>query len=177
MNALSADKREQSGESDSAVASFALHTCLAMILGSILMVITGAIVDYILGNSSPSLKSVVDRAGLLSPFLWVPGIVLGFLLNRRTSMRTACWVWIVGISWLGAGVWDSIHYYDPRYYQGCSILENLVNALFILNARRCGGGDSTLAGLFFTMPAINSATYSVGAWAAIGLKKTRSGPP
>jgi len=169
-------KEERRSELFAGAGSFVLHTILAMIAGSILMVATGVTADSVLGNVSPWYTSVADSAGLLNPLLWAPGIVLGFLVYRRISTRTACWVWVVGVAWLAFAVWDSIHYYDPRYNQGCSVRENIVNAFFIMNARRCCGGDSTLSGLFFTMPAIGSATYSVGACAAMGLKKKRSEP-
>jgi hypothetical protein len=43
----------------------------------------------------------------------------------------------------------------------------------VLNARKCGGGGSTLAGIFFTMPAMSSVVYAAGAWVALRSKQHR----
>ena len=164
-------------DSLSAVALFALHAFVAMVINSVLIIMAIGIADPFL-KGAPRLKSVVDWGGLLNPIWWIPGIALGLfvnrLLNRLIPRRVACWVWIVGVVWLTAGIWDSVRGYDARYYQGCSVLQNVVNAFFIADSQRCGGGESTLAGLFFTTPAINSISYAVGAWLALRLRKKRS---
>ncbi len=136
--------------------SFAFHASMAMIAASVLVAALFVAADYALQHASPHLKSVIEGGGLLNPLIWIPGITLGFLTNRLIPRGAACWVWIVGALWLASGVWDSIYHNDVRYYQGCSALQNTVNAFFILNARRCGGGESTLSGLVFTTPAISS---------------------
>lgn len=110
------------------------------------------------------------------PYVCAVGFALGFVVNRRTLKRAACYVWIAGLAWLAVGIWNSVSSYDPRFYQGCSVLENVANSFFILNGRKCGGGGSTLAGAFFTMPAMNSIAYSVGAWVAMRLSEGQSRP-
>jgi hypothetical protein len=125
-----------------------------------------AVAALILWNLPLHLKSVADNSGLANPLFWGPGFVLGLLLSYVTRQRAARWVWLCGFTWLAVGVWDSVHHYDSHFYQGCSAFENVVNGFFILNSHRCGGGSSTLEGLFFTMPALNSAAYAVGAWVA-----------
>jgi hypothetical protein len=129
---------------------------------------------------APRLKSGLDWGGFLNPIWWIPGTALGLFVNRLLGRLTprcvACWIWIVGVVWLTIGVWDSVRGYDARYYQGCSVLQNVINAFFIADSQRCGGGESTLAGLFFTTPAINSIGYAVGAWLALrfGTKRSES---
>jgi hypothetical protein len=118
--------------------------------------------DAVFKNSAS--RRLLDLGGLANPVFWCPGLVLGFLLNRKDSDRSACWVWPIGVAWLAYAIWDSVRGYDPRWYQGCTPWENVVNAFFIADAHKCGGGESSLAGLFFTTPAINSVAYSIGAW-------------
>ena len=155
--------------------AFTMHVFVAMAMGSLLMVIAGRSRQSFSEGRIPSAKVVVETGGLLNPFVWVPGVLLGVLFSRvlseRTARRAACWVWIVGGAWLAAAIWDSVRHYDARYYQGCSNFQNVVNAFFILDSSRCGGGERSLAGLFFTIPAINSVGYSLAAWFAVRLGK------
>ena len=144
-----------------AAGSFLFHTSAAMIGGPTIVVI----VTLIFQNIPSHLKSVVEIGGAANPLWWGPGLVLGFLLNYVTRHRAACWVWVCGLAWLAVGILDSVRYYDRRFSQGCSAFENVANSFFALDSHRCGGGESTLGWLFFTMPALNSAAYTVGAWA------------
>jgi hypothetical protein len=135
------------------------------------MFVCGVASTFLAGGISNSLplpyKPLTDDFGVFNPFMWVLGLIAGFFVNRITLPRYACWVWLAGAGWLALGVWSEVHSYDPRWYQSCTASENVVNAFFVLNGRKCGGGGSTLGGIFFTTPAINSIAYSVGAW--IGL--------
>ena len=161
--------REEPPPSDSDAVWIALHAIASLIVGPVIVFMVVGIADGIFGNSP--LKPIFERGGLANPFIWGPGFVLGFLVNRIISGRFACWVWPLGVVWLAYGIWDSVHLYDPRWYQGCSASENVVNAFFILNSRKCGGGSSTLAGILFTLPAVNTIAYSLGAW--LGLLSKR----
>jgi hypothetical protein len=152
----SIDKQLQS------VGWYPLHATLALIVSPFIVVMLSTAADTIFKDGV--LKRLLDLGGLANPVSWCPGFVLGFLLNRKGSNRSACWVWPIGLAWLAYAIWDSVRSYDARWYQGCTASENVVNAFFILNARKCGGGESTLAGLFFTLPAISSVAYSIGAW-------------
>jgi hypothetical protein len=176
-----ADDAEET-KTDSLIAAgalFALHVFVAMVIGSLFIFVAGAIADPLLEHAPSRLKSVVECGGLLNPVVWVPGVVLGLFvnrfLNRLTSRRDAgCWVWIVGVAWLSLGILGSVRSYEARYAQGCSALQDVFNAFVILNTRRCEGGESTLAGIFFTIPAINSIGYAVGA--ALALRLRQEGP-
>ncbi len=129
--------------------------------------IVAGIIAYVFASLSSPLKAIGEVGGFANPLVWGPAFVAGFLLSYATRQRAARWVWLWGFGWLAVGIGDSVRFYDPHYYQGCSNFQNVVNAFFILNSRRCGGGSSTLNGLFFTLPAISSVAYSMGAWAAI----------
>jgi hypothetical protein len=176
-----ADDPEET-KTDSLVAAgalFALHVFVAMVISSLFIVVAGAITGPLLEDAPSRLKSVVEGGGLLNPVVWIPGVVLGLfvnrLLNRVTRSRAAgCWGWIVGVVWLSLGILGAVRSYEAHYAQGCSVLQGVFNAFVILNARRCEGGESTLAGIFFTIPAINSIGYAVGA--ALALRLRQKGP-
>lgn len=174
MNSLD-DQAKPLTDPVSKAALFGLHTFVAMVIGTLLMIIAAGIAAPFFQDAPPRLKSWVEGGGLLNPFVWITGTVLGLLMNRFPNRRArsyaACWVWIVGMVWLSLAIWGSVRSYDARYAQGCSVLQDVVNAFFILNARRCEGGESTLAGLFFTIPAINSIGYAVGARLALRFSK------
>jgi hypothetical protein len=114
---------------------------------------------------------------MANPVFWTSGFVLGFLINRGTQTWIAALIWIGGLVWLAFGIWDSVRLYDPRFYQGCSAADNVVNAFFIMSSQRCGGGESTLAGILFTLPAVNSAAYGAGAWLSLRLRSSSAKSP
>jgi hypothetical protein len=91
----------------------------------------------------------------------------GFLVNRVALMRVACWVWVPGLIWLAFGLLGWVQHYDPRWHGGCSVGQDVVNAFFLVDSRKCGGGDEGLNWLVFTFPASNSVAYAVGAWIAL----------
>jgi hypothetical protein len=148
-----------------------LHVSLATIASWIAtLVVVG-----IIGSTLPlRYKPLMEAGGILNPLVWGAALALGFFVNRITCDHSAYWVWLPGIAWLAYAIWDSVHLYDPRWYQGCTASENVVNAFFVLNSRRCGGGESTLSGIFFTVPAANSVAYSVGAWIGLSARRRRN---
>jgi hypothetical protein len=161
---LSIDRRELSAHLGSA-GWFVLHVTLALMVGPLIVFFVVAISGGVFANSR--FLFLVERGGFLNLLFWGPGFVLGLLVNRVKTSRFACWVWLLGATWLVLGILDSLHGYDPHWYQGCTPSQNIVNAFFVGNSRKCGGGESTLYGLFFTMPAVNSIAYSIGAWVAL----------
>jgi hypothetical protein len=170
LRPLSTDRRELSDHVES-VGWFVLHTTLALMVGPVIVFFVVAISSGVFANSR--FLFLVERGGFLNPLFWAPGFILGLLVNRVKFSGFACWVWLLGAAWLAFGIVDSLHGYDPRWYQGCTPSQNIVNAFFVGNSRKCGGGESTLSGLFFTMPAINSIVYSIGAWLGLVSGKRR----
>jgi hypothetical protein len=168
---LSIDRRELSAHLDS-TGWFVLHATLALMVGPVLVFFVVAISSGVFANSR--FLFLVERGGFLNPLFWGPGFVLGLLVNRVKVSRFAGWVWLLGAAWLVFGILDSLHGYDPRWYQGCTPSQNIVNAFFVGNSRKCGGGTSTLEGILFTLPAATSAAYSLGAWLGL-LSRRRSG--
>jgi len=163
-------------EIGSRVVWFLLHTLAALLIGGIVSVLLTGAVENVLENLPSRYKTLTQFFDWYPPYVCAVGLILGFVANRGTLKRVACRVWISGAAWLAFGMLDSVRGYDPRFYQGCSPLENVVNAFFVLNGRRCGGGGSTLAGAFFTMPALNSVAYSVGAWVALRFGRSENVP-
>jgi hypothetical protein len=153
---------------------FIANAFAALVVGGITSVMLAGAAENFLENLPPRYQSLARPLNWYGPYVCAVGLCLGFIANRNMLKRVACWVWAVGVAWLAAGIWDSTRGYDPHFSQGCSAAENVVNAFFVLNGRKCGGGGSTLAGVFFTMPALSSGAYAVGAWVAMGLKKRRS---
>jgi hypothetical protein len=61
--------------------------------------------------------------------------------------------------------------HPPQWHQGCSVAQSAINAFFMTDSSKCGDGDEALYGLFFTLPAFCSITYSVGAWIALRTRR------
>jgi hypothetical protein len=139
---------------------FAVHSLAAVPLAAVISVLS---VGFLAG--AIPYRTLGDVLAWLLTF--AIGCSLGFFVNRDLRQIVPCLVWISGLTWLALGIHGSVRDYDPRWYQGCTAAENVVNAFFVDDSSKCGGGESTLATLFFTMPALSSVAYSVGAWIAL----------
>jgi hypothetical protein len=149
----------------SEVAGLAVYASVVMIVVPLIVFFIRGIADGMSGHPAPSpLTSGFGRNGVLSPFVWVPGLVAGLLVNLIRIKRKACWVWLIGVVWLAFGVANFVLQFDPRLYQGCSAAEAVENAFFILNATKCGGVIES--GSFFSLPAICAISFALGAWLA-----------
>ena len=130
-----------------------VHSIAAMAGGTVL-----AFVAYIpvwLVVSSVTSSRAIQIDAWYGPVVWGPALVLGFLLRRRLHQREACFVWLVGLSWLIAGL-HSVRSFDhtwsrvridlfPTKDAECSITE----CLYVLG---------------YTWPSICSLAYSIGAY-------------
>lgn len=113
-----------------------------------------------------------------SPLFWGSGLLIGFLLNRRTLSRAACWVWVGGAVWLAIGMLDSYSppgshpWYNPPWCPpaGCSFVEQVKDGLFDLSGDKCGGSEC-LGEFIFTTPVFASVAYSLGAWLGLRSKQ------
>jgi hypothetical protein len=150
------------------VISFALHSFAALIVSPIIVFIV-AIAAAVIFNNSPRINSTFNVGGVVSPFVWLPGLLLGLFMNWIALKRTAYWVWIVGVAWMVCGILASLHYYQYQWQGTCPPLEGVMNEFFFVDARRCGGTGTILNSIDFTWPMFNSIAYSIGAWAAVHL--------
>jgi len=98
-----------------------------------------------------------------SPWVWWPGIVLGFVVNRRTLQRAACLVWLPGLLWLAIGI---LHIATGWHPVGVSRMTEVRISLFPLEQGECRWTECVYV-LFTTYPALNSITYSIGAAIAL----------
>lgn len=154
------------------IVALPLYASVVMIVVTLLIFLIRGIADGVAGGREPSPLTIgFGDAGILSPFVWLPGLALGLSVNLVRLKRRACWVWIVGALWLGFGIGNFILHFDPSLYQGCSAMEGVGNAFFTLNPKRCGG--IVESGSFFSVPAICTASFALGAWLAILLRHNK----
>lgn len=144
----------------STLAALFFHCTVAYIVASVIAVLFSAPIAAAFA-AIPRLEGVVQSVA--SPFFWGPGAILGFVMNKGSKHRVACWVWFPGVVFLVYAIRQSMRHYDPQYFRGCSGIQETLNAFFILDPNRCGGASSTLAGFFFTLPALSAVAYSIGA--------------
>jgi hypothetical protein len=106
-----------------------------------------------------------------TPFVWWPGLLLGFLVNRGRLHRAACFVWFPGLLWLLYGILSKATV-GP---EGMSWMTRVRNELFPLKQADCSMSEC-LGLLVTTWPALNSITYSIGAAFALltNREKTKS---
>ena len=55
-------------------------------------------------HNSQGINSALNAGGALTPFFWVPGLIMGLLVNRFSLRRSACWVWLAGMCWMAYGI-------------------------------------------------------------------------
>ena len=90
-------------------------------------------------------------------------LLLGYFLDPPVTRRIgATSVWIVGLLWLGAGIWDTSSGWSPKWSTEPSRWVYMVHSLFG-KTTQCSGSEC-MGELVFTMPFIVSVTYSLGAF-------------
>ena len=103
------------------------------------------------------------------------GMFLGYVASWATLGSAARWIWIPGLTWLAFGIRDEVRHFDPRFSQGCSAEQYVINSFFVLDSSRCSGGEGpTLAGLVLTLPAFCSVAYAVGASVALWVGRRKN---
>ena len=133
------------------------HSMLAMPFGAVCaihgMVAVGVVLRLI--NLGP-LRALDTWYG---PFVWWPGLLLGFFVNRRVLQRAACFVWLAGLVWLAVGILSVATSWRPV---GMPWTTYAGDELFPLQQGACTTNEC-LRVLFCTWPAVNSVAYSIGA--------------
>ena len=143
-----------------AVSSFVLHSFAALIVSPVIALIALGTAILLFNNSS-QVNSVLNAGGPANPILWVPGLLLGLLVNRLVLKPTACWVWLAGTGWMVCGIFAALANYRSQYAGICSPLSNISNEFFSMRSGICGNGIHVMS---FTLPLFCSITYSIGAW-------------
>ena len=148
--------------------AFAVHVFVAMVASTILGGLLLIIASRLLGKSRSPWFDVP-----YSPLLWGLAFLVGLLLNRPMRSPSAKWVWVVGVCWLTLLAASNIGAYDPRYCDGCSLLQFIWYSCF--SYWNCSG--ECLGQLIATTPMLNSIAYSVGAAVALRFQDVNNEKP
>jgi hypothetical protein len=127
----------------------------AMLLGVIVVIIL-----QVLG-----LEGTFHRLGSqwYGPDVWLPGLGLGFAINRRRLHRAACFVWVPALTWMAILALGSATEWRPA---GMSAMRDIKVQLFpttYSDFDACATSEC-LGIVFVTWPVLNAVTYSIGAW-------------
>lgn len=130
-----------------------IHSVMAMAGGTALAFVASIPISIVV-TSIMHLRTIQLDAWF-GPAVWGPALALGFLLRRRFHQREACLVWLVGLAWLLSGL-HSVKSFDHAWSR--------VRAdLFPAKDADCSGTECLYV-LVYTMPAICSLAYSIGAY-------------
>jgi hypothetical protein len=139
--------------------SFAGHTFMAMLVSVGLVVVFDLAARVLL--STIGLGEILQWLNIeawYGPFVWGPGLLLGFFLNRHFRHRAACFSFILGVAWIAFGVLKAGSW---RHGWSSRMAEARID-LFPLKQAECGTTEC-LGVLICTWPFINSVAYSIGA--------------
>jgi hypothetical protein len=151
------------------IGRFVFHTFLAIVGSTTIWFLMMAF----LGRGGEDLLDYIPL--LLNPLGWGPGFILGFLVNRRMRNRSACWAWPLSTAWLAYGIWDECRAYRfPAWFPPKGDFVHRAWHMFFTSPHDADAwGGSSLALLVFTMPALGSVAYSLGAWVALRSRQSR----
>jgi hypothetical protein len=109
-----------------------------------------------------------------NPFFWIPALITGFLVNRRLATRSAALIGVLGAVFLLVIIWwDASTLSRSEYFvhlTGGHYWRYAAEQPLSPSDRDCGSSEC-LGKVFFTVPAVISVAYSVGAW--LGLEVWR----
>src|SRR5215813_3489617 len=91
--------------------SFVLHSFAALIVAPVIVFVL-EITAILIFNNSSEINSVLNAWGVGNPFLWIPGLLLGLIVNRFFLNRAASWVWLAGMAWIVCGVLLALRNYN-----------------------------------------------------------------
>ena len=145
---------------------FLFHSSLAIVGTTFIWFVMMAV----LGRAGETLLEHIPL--LVNPLGWGPGFTLGLLVNRVMRSRSACWGWPLSIVWLGYGIWNECREYRfPPWHPAAGDFVHRAWHMFFTSFKDAGAwGGSALAIVIFTMPALGSVAYSLGAWVALHSK-------
>lgn len=102
---------------------------------------------------------------LANLLIYVPAFLIGWFFNRNLAIRLFCWVWFLGLLWIGYGIVGDyrIYHSNPWYPRNTGSFPSMVWHSYFANR---GERDSPLTLVVFTIPALGLAAFSIGAWVA-----------
>jgi|SRR5580698_4915700 hypothetical protein len=117
-----------------------------------------------------------------NPFFWVPAGITGFLVNRSTRNRSACFIGLLAIAFLVARMfWDVSTHKQSKYYShlveqqyGGHYWRYEIQQQLSPSDAACGGSEC-LGKALFTVPVVTAVAYSIGAWFGLRSKRARVG--
>src|SRR5579864_9424813 len=105
-----------------------------------------------------------DFGTAYNPLFWLPALIVGFLVNRKTMNRSACLVGALGVIVLFALMqWEVSGLSRSEYYvklTGGHYWRHEFQQMLSPWDRDCGSSEC-LRKLFFTVPVVVSVAYSV----------------
>jgi hypothetical protein len=138
------------------------HSAAAMV-ASVIIVLAGdmflAGIWRVLG-----LGPVPGAGDWYGPLVWWGGLFLGFLVNRVTLQRSACFAWLVGLLWLLLPV--ILHFIYSNDTNGTVWMAKFRADNFPRSPNDCGSSEC-LGLVTSTWPFLNSVAYSLGAGLAL----------
>jgi hypothetical protein len=153
-----------------ALTSLVLHSGMAMLVGAIAALVGLIPIGFVM--TLIGLGEFRGTDAWYSPVVWWPGFVFGLIAWRRTLDRATGFVWISGLLWLAFGI---ITMKFQRHGLEPWITRVRMN-LFPLKKGECGMSECLYV-LFYTWPAINSISYSIGAGLGFRAKGEASNNP
>ena len=138
------------------LARLAGHSAIAMLASVVCVILSTIILGVVLRIFG--LRSIGGDDSWYGPFVFWPGLLLGFFVNRRTLHRAACFVWLPGLIWLVVGMLERASYAQDSL----SWWTQVRIELFPVGRSDCGSTEC-LGVAVYTWPAVNSVAYSIGA--------------
>lgn len=148
--------------------------CSVSFLHALFALIGGAVVGLLLGGLTVRIVYFVTGLDVLreiiSPFYWLWVSLLGFLVNIYTHNRSAAWIGILGLIYMGAMVlWDFSVIGHSDYYLRLpgGPWQYEWNQLF---TSKCSDSEC-LGELLITAPTLALISYSIGAAIALRVRR------
>jgi|SRR5581483_8794333 len=139
--------------------SYGAHVLTAMLGGTLVGGLTLLVSQFGLGGAAGSFLT-----SQYSPFFWGATFLYALFSSKHGRSKSAMWVWLFGLMWLGVRIFSDLTWYDPRWCNGCSEWQFVSSNYF--SYRSCM--QECLGVLLATGPMLNTIAYSVGT--AVGLK-------
>ena len=134
--------------------SLAAHSFLAMVGGMIIGFVPEAFLSRLYRNT------VLEP---FAPAIAATALLFGYFLSRYPFRALAAkWTWMIGVAWLAFGIYDETRFWSTSWSTEKTRWQYAL-AMFFGPTSKCGASEC-LGEVFFTMPFVASAMYSLGAY-------------